>query len=154
MLDCASLHSTTGDHEPTDASQARGPLLSDLLCNCVTLRSSIICKQSINASCLQARVRKHGRQVDARTAWAAVEDLLADGHRPTVKTYTAVMCILGDVGTPVDARRVLEHMTVLGEKPDIQVPYCQDTLCNFELASRFTSLTVAELFPTGFLSGV
>jgi hypothetical protein len=44
--------------------------------------------------------------VDPEVAWSQMEGLMADGHRPTFKTYTALMTCLGDLGAPEDAEEV------------------------------------------------
>ena len=65
--------------------------------------------------------RKAGRRVvDPEEPWSEFEGLLADGHRPTFKTYTALATVLGDMGAPEDAEEVLERMREAGEEPDVR----------------------------------
>ena len=59
-----------------------------------------------------------GESPDPEDVWRQFENLLADGHRPTVKTYTSLLSALGDVGAPEDAEEVLARMRDAGEVPD------------------------------------
>ena len=59
-----------------------------------------------------------GESPDPEDVWRQFENLLADGHRPTVKTYTSLLSALGDVGAPEDAEEVLARMRDAGEAPD------------------------------------
>ena len=59
-----------------------------------------------------------GESPDPEDVWRQFENLLADGHRPTVKTYTSLLSALGDVGAPEDAEEVLVRMRGAGEAPD------------------------------------
>ena len=58
------------------------------------------------------------RAIDPEAPWAAIDGLRADGHRPTFKTYTALITCVGELGTPRDAEVVLDRMRDAGESPD------------------------------------
>ena len=64
------------------------------------------------------RKRALRRACDPEEPWEQFESLLADGHRPTFKTYTALACVLGDAGAPEDAEDALARMIDAGEVPD------------------------------------
>ena len=64
------------------------------------------------------QAQRPGRIPDPEDVWRQFENLLADGHRPTVKTYTSLLSALGDVGAPEDAEEVLARMRDAGEAPD------------------------------------
>jgi len=57
-----------------------------------------------------AKFRKKRRgAIDPEEPWAEIEGLMADGHRPTFKTYTTLITCLGELGSPEDAEAGRHH---------------------------------------------
>ena len=71
-------------------------------------------------STMRRKRNGRGESPDPEDVWCEFENLLADGHRPTVKTYTSLLAALGDMGAPEDAEEVLVRMRDAGEAPDAQ----------------------------------
>ena len=71
------------------------------------------------ASVRRKQRRRRRGPLEPHEPWAMLEGLLADGHRPTFKTYTALMTCLGDLGAPDEAEEVLARMEEEGEIPDV-----------------------------------
>ena len=65
--------------------------------------------------------RRGGARVvlgDCDAVWGEFESLVEAGHRPTVKTYTALASALGECGFPEDCEDVVQRMRDAGETPD------------------------------------
>ena len=75
-----------------------------------------------------SRLRKKalGRRGGSRTLgdcdviWNELDLLVEDGHRPTVKTYTALAAALGECGAPEECENILGRMREADLEPDVQ----------------------------------
>ena len=79
-----------------------------------------VATQKLSSLRKKALGRRGGDRGDADAVWDEFETLLEAGHRPTVKTYTALAAALGEMGAPEDCEDVLLRMREAGEEPDVK----------------------------------
>ena len=79
-----------------------------------------VATQKLSSLRKKALGRRGGDRGDANAVWDEFETLLEAGHRPTVKTYTALAAALGEMGAPEDCEDVLLRMREAGEEPDVK----------------------------------
>lgn len=79
-----------------------------------------VATQKLSSLRKKALGRRGGDRGDPDAVWDEFETLLEAGHRPTVKTYTALAAALGEMGAPEDCEDVLTRMREAGEAPDVK----------------------------------
>ena len=79
-----------------------------------------VATQKLSSLRKKALGRRGGDRGDVDAVWDEFEALLEAGHRPTVKTYTALAAALGEMGAPEDCEDVLSRMREAGEEPDVK----------------------------------
>ena len=79
-----------------------------------------VATQKLSSLRKKALGRRGGDRGDPDAVWDEFETLLEAGHRPTVKTYTALAAALGEMGAPKDCEDVLTRMREAGEAPDVK----------------------------------
>ena len=79
-----------------------------------------VATQKLSSLRKKALGRRGGERGDPDAVWDEFETLLEAGHRPTVKTYTALAAALGEMGAPEDCEDVLTRMREAGEAPDVK----------------------------------
>ena len=79
-----------------------------------------VATQKLSSLRKKALGRRGGDRGDADAVWDEFEALQQAGHRPTVKTYTALAAALGEMGAPEDCEDVLLRMREAGEEPDVK----------------------------------
>ena len=79
-----------------------------------------VATQKLSSLRKKALGRRGGDRGDVDAVWDEFEALLEAGHRPTVKTYTALAAALGEMGAPEDCEDVLSRMREAGQEPDVK----------------------------------
>ena len=79
-----------------------------------------VATQKLSSLRKKALGRRGGDRGDPDAVWDEFETLLEAGHRPTVKTYTALAAALGEMGAPEDCEDVLSRMREAGQEPDVK----------------------------------